>query len=92
MKNLRTRDVKVALLFGHAAVSDSFVTLWTVARQGPLSMGFPRQEYWIGLPFPSPGDLPDGGIKPMPPVLASRFFTTEPPGKPLQKHTEFLKD
>ena len=41
-----------------------FVTPWTVARQAPLSMGFSRQEYWSGLPFPSPGDLPDPGIKP----------------------------
>ena len=49
------------------------------------SMGFPRQEYWSGLPFPPPEDLPDPGIKPMSPVspaLAGRFFTTEPPGKP----------
>ena len=42
-----------------------FVTLWTVARQAPLSMGFSRQEYWSGLPFPSPGDLPDSGFKPL---------------------------
>ena len=41
-----------------------FVTPWTIAHQAPLSMGFPRQEYWSGLPFPSPGDLPDPGIKP----------------------------
>ena len=61
---------------------DSFGALWTVARQAPLSMGFPRQEYWSGLPFPSPGDLPDPGIKSMSPALAGRFFTTEPPGKP----------
>jgi len=39
------------------------VTLWTVARQAPLSMGFPRQEYWSRLPFPSPGDLPNAGIE-----------------------------
>ena len=45
-------------------------------------MGFPRQEYWSGLPFASPGDLPDPGIKPAFPVLADEFFTTEPPGKP----------
>ena len=44
--------------------------------------GFPRQEYWGGLPFPSPGDLPDPGIKPASPALSGRFFTTEPPGKP----------
>ena len=62
-----------------------FATPWTVVLQAPLSMGFPRQEYWGGLPFPSPGDLPHPRIEPMSPVLAgrylSRFFTTEPPGK-----------
>ena len=45
-----------------------FATQWTVARQAPVSMGFPRQEYWSGWPFPSPGDLPDPGIKPLTPV------------------------
>ena len=53
--------------------------------QAPLSMGFSRQEYQSGLPFPPPGDLPDSGIKPMYPVypaLAGGFFTTAPPGKP----------
>ena len=54
----------------------------TVAGQNPLSMGFPRQEYWSGLPFPSPGELPNPGVKPASPTLAGRFFTTEPPGKP----------
>ena len=44
-------------------------TSWTVARQAPLSMGFPRQEYWSGLPFPSPGDLPNSGIEPRSPAL-----------------------
>ena len=44
-------------------------------------MGFPRQEYWSGFPFPSPGDLPNPGIKPASPALAGGFFTTEPPGK-----------
>ena len=56
-----------------------FGTAWTVAHQAPLSMGFPRQEYWSGLLFPSAGDLPDPGIEPMTlrsPALASRFFTT----------------
>ena len=48
---------------------------------GPLSMEFSGQEYWSGLPFPSPGDLPDPGIKPMSSALAGGFFTTEPPGK-----------
>ena len=59
------------------------MTLWTVACQGPLSMGFPGQEYWSGFPFPSPGDLPDPGIQPMPlksPALVGGFFTTIPPG------------
>ena len=56
-------------------------TPWTVAHQAPLSMGFSRQEYWSGSPCPSPGDLPDPGIEPMSPELASRFFTNEPPGK-----------
>ena len=54
-----------------------FATLWTVAYQAPPSMGFSRQEYWSGLSFPSPGDLPDAGIKPMSPVspeLAGGFF------------------
>ena len=57
-------------------------------KMDPLSMGFSRQEYWGGLPFPSPGDLPDPGIKPMPPVspaFAGKFFTSEPPGKPLKR-------
>jgi len=48
-------------------------------------MGFPSQEYWSGLLFPSPGDLPDPGIKPSTSALAGRFFTIEPPGKPLQE-------
>ena len=59
-------------------VSD-FVTLWTVARQAPLSMGFSKQECWSGLPCPPPGDLPDPGIKPaslMSPALEGGFFTT----------------
>ena len=63
-----------------------FVAPWTIAPQAPLSMGFPRQKYWSGLPFPSPRDLPDLGIKPMPPALAGRFFTNEPPGEPPRKY------
>ena len=51
-----------------------------VACQALLLMGFPRQEYWSGLPFPSPGDLPDPVIKPISPTLAGRFLTTKPPG------------
>ena len=59
-------------------MTNSFATLWTVARQAPLSMGFFRQEYWSELPFPSPRDLPDLGIEPVSPALAGRFFATEP--------------
>ena len=51
------------------------------AHQVPLSMGFPRQEYWSELPFPSPGNIPDPGIEPMTLALAGRFFTTKLPGK-----------
>ena len=58
------------------------MTPWTTAHQAPLSMGFPRQEYWSGLLFPPPGDLPDPGIEPMSPELADGFFSTEPPGNP----------
>jgi len=58
------------------------VTPWTAACQAPLSMGFPRQEYWSGLPFPSPGDLPNPGIESAYLALAGRFFTYEPPEKP----------
>ena len=64
---------------------DSFMAPWTGARQAPLSMGFSRQKYWSGLPFPPPGDLPDPGIEPvslMSPALGGGFFATEPPGKP----------
>ena len=60
-----------------------FATLWTVAHQAPLSVGFSRQEYWSGVPFPSPGDLPDLGIEPvslMSPALAGRFFTISATG------------
>ena len=59
-----------------------FVTPWTVAHQAPPSMGFTRQEYWSGLPFPSPGDLPNPGIEPRSPTLQADALTSEPPGKP----------
>ena len=64
-------------------MSDSFVTPWTVDRQAPLSVGFPRQAYWSGLLFPSSGDLPNPGVELESPVLPGRFFTNEPPGKPI---------
>ena len=56
---------------------------WSVTRQAPLSMGFPRQEDWNGLPFPPPGNCPDARIEPVSPALAGGFFTTEPTGKPV---------
>ena len=59
-----------------------FATPWTVAHQAPLSMGFSRQEYWSGLPFPSPGDLPSPGIEPRSPALQADALTSVPPGKP----------
>ena len=59
-----------------------FVTLWTVALQAFLSMAFPRQEYWSGLPFPTPGNLSTPGINWVS-CIAVRFFSSEPPGKPL---------
>ena len=59
----------------------TLVTPWTVACQTPLSMEFSRQEYWSELPFPTLGDLPDPGIKPVSPALAGSFLTTAPPGK-----------
>ena len=71
-------------------MSDSFATPWTVARQAPLSMGFPGQEYW-GLPFPSPGDLPNPGIEPTSSALAGGFFTTKPPGKLSNTSFNFYK-
>ena len=70
------------LLFSYSVVFDSLAIPCTVAGQAPLYMGFPRQEYWSGLPFPSAGDLPDPGIEPVSPALIGRFFTIEPPGKP----------
>ena len=60
----------------------TLMTPWTIAYQAPLSMGFSRQEYWSELPFPSPGNLPDPGIKPGSPALQADSLPTEPPGKP----------
>ena len=61
-----------------------FATPWTVAHQAPPSMEFSRQEYWSGLPFPSPGDLPDPGIEPRSPSLQADTLPSEPPGNPLK--------
>ena len=64
-----------------------FVTPWTVAYQASLSMGFARQEYWSGLPFPSLGDLPDPGIEPRSPALQADALPSEPLGKPQRNGT-----
>ena len=65
----------------HSVVSNSALP-WTVALQAPLSMEFSRQEYWSGLPFPSPGDLPNPGIELKSPKLQADSLPSEPPGKP----------
>ena len=68
------------LLAGGGVVAQSHLTLatpWTVARQAPLSMGFSRQEHWSGLPFPSPGNLPNPGIEPKSPALQADSLLTE---------------
>ena len=65
-----------------SVVSDSAAP-WTIARQAPLSMGFSSQEYWTGLLFPPPGDLPDSGIKPTSPALQADSLPSDPPGKPM---------
>ena len=61
-----------------------FVTPWTIAYKAPLFMEFFRQEYWSGLPFPSPEDLPHPGIEPRSPALQADTLVSEPPGKPLK--------
>ena len=63
-------------MLGHSVMSDS-VTPWTVACQAPLSLEFSRQEYWSGLPFPSPGDLPDAGTEPRSPALQENSLPSE---------------
>ena len=78
LRTLETVRVRVKLL----SRVRLFATPWTVAYQAPPTMGFSRQEYWSGLPFPSPGDLPDPGIKPRSPTLQADALISEPPGKP----------
>ena len=74
-----TLAICIACMLSHVQL---FATTRTTACQPPLSMGFSRQEYWSGLPFPPPGPLPNPGIEPTSPAWAGGFFTTEPPGKP----------
>ena len=88
---LQTGDREMLFVLSHSVVSDSG-TPWLAARQAPLSVGFPRQEYQSGSPFPPPGDLPDPGIKPVSPTLAGGFFTTEPPGKPFTGRPSIILD
>ena len=86
------RDLSYNLFISVSEVVQSCPALcnpWTVAHQAPPSMGFSRQEYWSGLPFPSPGDLPNPGIKPRPPALQADSLPAEPPGKP--KGKEFAR-
>ena len=75
----RTKRCLKLKLFSHVRL---FATPWTVAYQAPPSMGVSRQENWSGLPFPSPGGLPDPGIEPRSPTLEADALTSEPPGKP----------
>ena len=81
-------DLDVERSDGVCAFScDLFTALWTVAHQAPLSMGFSRQEYWSGLPFPPPGDLPDPGTEPvslMCPALAGEFLPLSHLGSPME--------
>ena len=72
-----------------------FVAPWALAHQAPLSMGLFRQEYWSGLPFSSPGYLPNPGMEPRSPALHADCLLSEPPGKPigyLHEHSESLKN
>ena len=70
----------------------TLVTPWTVAFQAPLSMGFSRQKYWSGLPFSSPGDLPDPGNEPRPPALQADSLPTELQGKPIRESKFFSRN
>ena len=84
--------IRVCIPSTHNSCVWLFATPWTVAHQSPPSTGFPRQDYWSGLPFPPPGDLPNPGINPVSlasSALAGRFFATEPLGKPRVKVTLF---
>ena len=73
--------------FSVPVIPNTFATPWTVTRQSPLSMGFSRKEYWGGLPFPYPRDLPDPGIKPRSPALHA---DSEPPWKAKKRKTSLI--
>ena len=92
-KSTHTSTCAGMYMFSHVQL---FATPWTVACQAPLSLGFPRHKYWSRLPFPPPGDFLTQGSEPeslASPALAGRFFTTEPPGKPVIHawSTDFLQ-
>jgi len=87
-------DKRMLCVCGHAPLLSRvqlFAAPQTIALQAPLSMGFPRQKYWNELPFPSPGGLPEPGIEPESHELTGGFFTTEPPGKPMDLIIHVLK-
>ena len=86
-QTLFTASLYTPCLLSHSSRVQLLATLWTVAHQAPLFMGFSRQEYWSRLPCPPPGDLPNKGIEPMSPespYLQAGSSPTEPPGKPYQ--------
>ena len=83
---------QLCAVVGHFSRVQLFAILWTVACQAPLSMGFPRQEYWSGLSFLPPGDLPDPGIEPASPALAGRFFTTSTTSEVPRAHFKIIKN
>ena len=76
-------EIRWCVCSGTSIMSDS-ATPWTITRQAPLFLRFPRQEYWRGLPFPFPGDLPDSGFEPVSPALQADSLPSEPSGKPLR--------
>ena len=89
LQKIQSRSTMCCVRVQSLSRAQLFATPWIIALQAPLSMEFSRQDYWSGLPFPSPGDLPDPGIEPaspVPPSLVGRFFTTAPPGKPKIYH------
>ena len=75
-------DVCAKCMLSRVSHVQLFATLWTVALQAPLSVGFSRQECWSGFPFPPPVGLPNPGIEPRPPALQADSLPSEPPGKP----------
>ena len=96
---IRELQIKVTLAYHYTCISEVkslshvglFVIPWTVAYLTLPSLGFSRQEYWSGLPFPSPGDLPDPGIEPRSPAFQADALTSEPPGKPKTCNTHNTK-